>query len=240
MILFMRRRLVTKMLKAELKKEFEENPFLNLNDAVFRLLYRSIIHLQLKPGSALSETALAKDLELSRTPIRNALLQLQKMGLVQREKGQSFLIAPLEKTECQQLMEARLAIEGYAAYLAAERLTPQQLEQLSDCMKAYREAFANWDVEAIVKHDHAFHQTMIDAAHNAFLSDTYRSLEPRVLHYRHFLFAHQEKGTIEPIMRESLRHHEAIYHAVKLGFSTVARDRMERDISGMVDIVKTW
>ena len=73
-----------------MEKEFKDNPFLNLNDAVYRLLYQNIINLTLKPGSALSETSLAKELDLSRTPIRNALMQLQKNGLVSRNKGQSF------------------------------------------------------------------------------------------------------------------------------------------------------
>ena len=228
------------MLKTELEKEFAENPFLNLNDAVFRLLYNNIIRLTLKPGSALSETSLAKELELSRTPIRNALMHLQQLGLVKQEKGQSFIVVPLEKGECQQLMEARLAIEGYAAYLAAERIDAKQLEQLADCMKGFQSACSQWDVDAIILNDHAFHQTMIDSAQNRFLMDTYRSLEPRVLHYRYFLFSQKAKESIFPIIQESLRHHQAIYHAVEFGFSTVAKERMERDIAGMVDIVKTW
>lgn len=136
--------------------------------------------------------------------------------------------------------EARFSIEGYAAYLAAERIEQKQLEQLADCMKGLQAACTTWDVDAIVRHDHAFHQAMIDAAHNQFLSDIYKSLEPRVLHYRHFLFSQKGKTLIAPIMQDSLRHHQAIYHAVKLGFSAVAKERMERDIAGMMDIVNTW
>lgn len=228
------------MLKKQLEKEFKDNPFLNLKDAVYRLLYQNIINLTLKPGSALSETSLAKELDLSRTPIRNALMQLQKNGLVSRNKGQSFFVMSIEKEECKQLMEARLAIEGQAAYLAVERIVQKDLSKLEECMRGYQNACKNWNIEEIIMNDHAFHQMIIDSSHNPFIADVYHKLEPRVLHYRHFLFEQAAKERVSPIMEVSVRNHLAIYHAIKLGFSSVAKERMERDISGMVDIVKNW
>lgn len=228
------------MLKEQLDKAFEENPFLNLNEAVYCLLYRNIINLSLKPGSSLSETSLAKELELSRTPIRNALLLLQESGLVIRNKGQAFFVAPLGKEECQQLMEIRYAIEGKAVYLAAERISEQNLSKLAESLKKYLNACKLWNIEEIILNDHNFHQDIIDSAENAFFSSIYRKIAPRVLHYWHFLFHQADENILMPIMGISARQHRSIYHAVRLGFGTAAQERMERDIAGMIDIIRNW
>ncbi|MBR2596420.1 MAG: GntR family transcriptional regulator [Solobacterium sp.] len=124
-------------IRKELEKIQEHNPFTHLGDAVYTLLYRAIIRMDVSADEVLSDTDLARKLNISRTPIRNALQKLQEDGLIIRSAGQGYLPAPLLREECAQLMEARLAVEGQAALRAADRISEKQLaarEQYDDSL----------------------------------------------------------------------------------------------------------
>ena len=218
----------------------EQNPFTHLGDAVYAILYQGIIHMDIPADAALSDTALSKELEVSRTPVRSALLRLQADGLLVQSKGQSFSVAPLEKAEFRHLMEVRLAVEGQAAYWAAERITAEQQERLKELLDGYGAACSAWEPDGIIESDHAFHQAIVDAAHNPFLTDIYCQISPRVLHYRYFLFRQTRRELLEPVMGISVRHHRSVFHAISSGFGSIARDQLERDISSMMDIVGSW
>ena len=116
------------------------NPLVHLWDAVYEILYQKIICLDIEPGASLSDTLLAKELGISRTPIQNALLRLQDDGLVIQTRGHAFCVKALKKAGCQQLMEARMAIEGQAAYLAAERITGKNLSLLQESLDGFEDA----------------------------------------------------------------------------------------------------
>lgn len=227
-------------LKERLKSITDGNPFVHLGDAVYETLYRSIIRLEIPAEASLSETALAKELDVSRTPVRDALLRLQEEGLLVRGKGASFIATPLKKEECRHLMEVRLAIEGQAAFWAAERISPEQESRLKTLQAQYEAACTAWDTDAMVENDHAFHQLIVDAAGNPYLSDLYRQISPRVLHYRYFLFRRMDREDVGQTLEGSVQHHRSVMHAVRLGFGGLAREQLERDISGMMDIAGTW
>lgn len=227
-------------MKKEIEGMLEKNPFIHLQDAVYELLYEKIIRLEYEPGTVLAEVRLAKELDSSRTPIRNALSALAADGLVVRNDGRSFRVASLKKEVCRQLMEVRVPIEGQAAYWAAERITPEQLARLEENYSGFSNACREWDMEGLVRYDHAFHQIVIDAAANDFISEMYAFIKPRILHYRYFLYKTATKDILEPIMTQSARHHMGMLNAIKLGLSNEARERMMSDVSGMGDIISVW
>lgn len=228
------------MLKRRLDACMEAHPFYNLNEAIYETLCRSIIDLTLAPGESLSETALASELSVSRSPVRNALLRLQTDGLVTQSKGQSFQVAAIRKADCRALMEARLAIEGQAAFWAAERASAENLAGMEKSVKAYLRACEAWDVDAMVESDHRFHQELINAAKNPVIAEIYAEFSPRILHYRHFLFTQISRELLQPIMSGSGKQLRAALDAIRLGFGGMARERVERDISGMLDVLGHW
>ena len=228
------------MLKDILDTRMQQNPFARLGDSVYQILYEAIIKLNLTPGAVLSETTLAKELNISRTPIRNVFIRLAEEGILENVHGQTFAVARFKKEESQQLMEARIPIEAQAAYWAAERIDTKQITALENHMKAFSRAFDAWSVCEMVMADNAFHQTIIDAACNLFLSVLYRQLAPRVIHYRNFLYNQTVKEDLIPLMGASVRIHRSIYNAIKQGFANEAKVRMERDIAGMSNIIGLW
>ena len=228
------------MLKDAFDRMMEQNPFARITDAVYQVLYEAIIGLRITPGAVLSETALAKELHISRTPIRNAVLRLAAEGLLENGRGQAFVVTGFKKDECQQLMEVRIPLEEWAAYWAAERITAKQLAKLEEHMKAFLHAFDVWDVEKMVLADHAFHRAIMDAAVNPYIVDLYLRITPRIIHYRNFLYSKIPKEQLAPLMGASVRIHQSIYHAIRLGFANEARECMQRDIAGMSNIIGLW
>ncbi len=228
------------MLKTALDTLIQQNPFARLGDSVYQILYEAIIELNLTPGTVLSETGLAKELHISRTPIRSAFIRLAAEGLLENDHGQIFSVAAFKKEESQLLMEARISVEAQAAYWAAERSSPEQIAALENHTRAFSRAFEAWDVREMVIADNAFHQTIIDAACNRFLFELYRQLAPRIIHYRNFLYSKTPKEQLVPLMGASVRIHRSIYNAIKLGFANEAKACMERDIAGMTNIIGLW
>lgn len=227
-------------LKDTFDKAMRENPFTHLGDAVYSLLYKSIIRMDIPDDELISDTALAKELNISRTPVHNALIRLQDDGLIIKSSGQGFRIASLKEDECRYIMEVRLAIEGQAAMRAAERITDKQLRKLDELSEEYSKACDVWDVDSIIESDHGFHQLIVDSSDNPILKDIYRQISPRVLHYCYYLFRKSGRDTLEPIMKLSVRHHQSVKNAVRLGFSDTAQKQIERDIYGMTDIIGSW
>ena len=228
------------MLKTALDEIMEQTPGARIGDSVYQILYDAIVGLSLMPGTVLSETALAKELNVSRTPIRGAFARLAGEGLLESGSGQSFTVAGFKKDESRQLMEARIPLEAQAAYLAAGRISAKQLGELEERMKEFLRAFDAWDIKAMVMADSAFHQTIVDAAGSRFIAELYRQLTPRITHYRNFLYNKAPREQLMPLMGGSVRIHRAVYNAVRLGFADEARNCMERDIAGMSSIIGLW
>ncbi|MBR2707788.1 MAG: GntR family transcriptional regulator [Mogibacterium sp.] len=229
-----------KSLKVKFDRTMSENPFTHLGDAVYSLLYKSIIRMDIPDDDLLSDTALAKELDVSRTPVHNALMRLQDDGLIVKSSGQGFRVAPLKEEECRHLMEVRLAVEGQAAMRAAERITDDQLRKLDELSEEYRNACDLWDPDAIIESDHSFHQLIVDASENPVLTDIYRQISPRVLHYRYYMFRKTGQETLRPVILLSVRIHQSVINAIRMGFSDTAQKQIERDIYGMTDIFGSW
>lgn len=92
----------------------------------------AIVEGRLAPSDRLIEQRLAAELSLSRTPIREALRRLQAEGLVISQANRGAIVRPVSEDEIYDFYEMRCRLEAYATELAAERITPVQLEQLRE------------------------------------------------------------------------------------------------------------
>jgi DNA-binding GntR family transcriptional regulator len=111
-----------------------------LGDAVADILRRAILDGSLKPGQKLHENALARQLAVSRSPIREALLQLERERLVDGRLNRSAVVRRPTPDEIRQVYTIRAALEGIAARWAAERATPAQVAQLKQMAAALNQA----------------------------------------------------------------------------------------------------
>ncbi|MEO4042128.1 GntR family transcriptional regulator [Hoeflea sp. CAU 1731] len=134
------------------------------------------------PGSALSEAALAEEFEVSRTPIREALKQLQAEGLVVvRPRVGTFVFAPT-RLEVNELFEVKEILEGAAARLFANRGNIPELELLKENVRKSEHAVANQDLDQYVELVHEYHDLIMRGAGNSKLMHLYHTLMNQLLH----------------------------------------------------------
>lgn len=143
----------------------------NLKEAVYQRLRENIANGSLSPGSSLKEADLVRDLGVSRTPIREALNLLWKEGLVEFVPGKGAFVKRWNRTEIIEVLLIREVLEGLAARLAAQKLTPRDLEQLSDYMDAYRRGQMDYAAA-----DRRFHEHIVNASGVSRLTDLIHNL----------------------------------------------------------------
>lgn len=139
----------------------------NTVDLAYRSLRRNILDGHLAPGTRLTEQGLAKQLGISRTPIREAIGRLVTEGFVQRGEGYSTRVAEFAPDEYAQVFEIRARVEGYAARCAALSATEAEiteLRRLADTMTAHTPPETDADYDAISRVNGAFHKAIYVAA----------------------------------------------------------------------------
>lgn len=135
-------------------------------DTVYQKLRAKILTLELKPGARLVEEELTKSLDAGRTPVREALLLLQGEGLIVRDKG--WVVQIVEPAAVRGIFESRIAIEGYATRLAADRLSNDELNALARMVDTmdHAEKLSRKQLNRI---NQSFHETIVRASHNPLL-----------------------------------------------------------------------
>ena len=148
---------------------------MRLSDKAYGLIRHKIITLELPPLSAIDEQALMEDLQLGRTPIREALQRLAAEDLVLLAPRRGMFVADISITDLQKIFETRLVLEGLCARLAAQRVTEAQLAEIAATIRNL-EQVPDADSAGLMDIDERFHHLLYEAADNEFLADPLRRL----------------------------------------------------------------
>jgi DNA-binding GntR family transcriptional regulator len=150
----------------------------------YQRIRQAIVEGDYRPGERLVEQRVAEDLELSRTPIREALRMLHAEGLVRIEPNRGAAVRGLTKDGIADVYELRARLEAYAAELAAERATDDQLARLADAAEQFDVAATRAidggvdEVREVFRLNDVFHLTMLEAArHDALLNSLVRTVD---------------------------------------------------------------
>lgn len=144
----------------------------------YRRLLEDIRSGTLAPGARLRETDLAERLGISRTPVREAIRQLEADGLVIHLARQGATIRTLDHAEVVELYEMRAVLEGTAARLAARAASDMELAELSALNSELAAAPAGPQAREL---NRQFHRTLLDAARNRFLLKSMSALQKTLL-----------------------------------------------------------
>jgi DNA-binding GntR family transcriptional regulator len=144
---------------------------------------------ELLPGDAIDEAALMERFQVSRTPVREALLQLQAQSLLQSQPRGGMLVARLDVQQLLAMWELLAELEGVCARLACERIAAQDLEELARVHRAAEACAADEDVEAWQAHNRAFHEVLYKACANPCLREEVLQTRARTGAYRRHAFA---------------------------------------------------
>jgi DNA-binding GntR family transcriptional regulator len=144
-------------------------------DAIYRVLRHGIVHGDLAPGERLRSDALATELRVSRTPVREALRKLEAEGLA-AHAGSRLIVRTFSEQDLTELFYVREALEGMAARLAAENATPSEIEEIRELLEDMEIVRRRRDVDAFRRLTGEFHQLIGSASHNSRLSQTLKLL----------------------------------------------------------------
>jgi DNA-binding GntR family transcriptional regulator len=172
-------------------------------------LREAILSGELPPGSHLSVPELARRLEVSRTPVRDAIYALEQSGLAQIRPRQGAVVFGGGREDLTYLYELREALDGMAARLAALRMTETERRQLRDTMKKHVQAIRRHDVEQHIALDTEFHRRIRDGAHNPRLAADLHRISDQIL-----LVLRSVSAAPGAMGRGVLHDHDAILDAV--------------------------
>jgi DNA-binding GntR family transcriptional regulator len=198
-----------------------------LGKQVYELLWRRIVSHQLQPGDKLSDVRLSEELGVSRTPVREALHRLAQDGIVRAESRRGFYVSHFSSEDVREVYDVRAALEVLAVRLALPHLRAADLDTAQAALDAVVRRFRAGDPEAnetFLFIDRAFHEMLVEAAHNRRLTGLMVSLQAQLRVFQFYGIHFQD------MMEMSLAHHQAILAALRVGDRPAAEAAMERHI----------
>ena len=190
----------------------------SLRDGALRILRNAIVSGEIRSGELYSATALARQLGISASPVREAMLTLVNDGILEAVRNRGFRIVPLNDHDFDEIVELRVMLEVPAVRSLAQVDVTESLPALSDMATAIQDAGARGDIDAFLAADREFHLSLLSLTHNGRLVDLVARLRDQTRLYG--LSALADKGQLDNTAAE----HHLILDAIRDGDSeTVER-----------------
>lgn len=187
---------------------------------------RDIIEGRYAPGQSVSEIALAEAFDVSRTPVREALKQLQIEGLIEiRPRVGTFVRAP-SRREVVELFELKEMLEGMAARLLAARGSVPVLDRIEHNLELSSQAVAADDAERYASLVHEFHDLLVVGADNSQLESHYRTLMNQLAYHRLVSASLTRAGRLGASLSEHRRVLELVREKDGFGAEFAMRDHV--------------
>jgi DNA-binding GntR family transcriptional regulator len=151
-----------------------------LSDTVVDRLREAILRGLFPPGDRLREEQLADALGVSRGPIRNAFLQLEREGIVIRRPNRGAIVAQLSRSDLEEVYSIRVAIEPVACAWAARNAAPRDLDEMQGVIDSYSRLTTRVTVQEAADADLRFHDVIYLAASHKRLLRLWQDLRPQV------------------------------------------------------------
>lgn len=194
------------------------------SDKAYELLKQRLIGGSYAPGAQLKEEHLARELDISRTPVRVALKRLVQDGLATAEAGRGVRVAEWTEADIQETYHLRSLLEGHAAELAAQRGGPAlaaHLRALNERMEAAIARGGAGMAQRVQEVNSEYHRAILEASGSPRLRALLAGLIDMPVVVRSFFISTPED------MGQSLQHHRDLAAAVEAGDPELARQVMQ-------------
>ncbi|MCK2215638.1 GntR family transcriptional regulator [Actinomadura sp. ATCC 31491] len=151
-----------------------------ISDRVYELLRQAIVEGDLAPNDRVVESEIARRLGVSQAPVREAVKQLAREGLLVHVPRRGNFVVEISSEDAEHARQVREPLERLAASMAAARLTDEHLRELDELVARMREAVEVNDVGRFRDVDIAFHTLVVQIAGNPFLTRMWEVLEPNL------------------------------------------------------------
>lgn len=177
-----------------------------------------ILNGELPSGTKLVEERLAKELGVSRTPVRESIRKLEQEGLIQQKK----VVNPTE-ADLRNIFQVRILLEGFSARTAATYISEESLRCLHECITIARTG----SVEEIMKANKTFHDQIVQASRNPVMIDIIDRMQSIIYLFRKTVVIHKRPGLIDE--------HEKIYEAIRTHDGDEAERLMKEHLQADLD-----
>lgn len=198
---------------------------LRRSESLSELIEEQIATGARQPGSRLDEQELAAEFGVSRTPIREALIQLAAVGLVEMRPRRGAIVADIGPARLCEMFEVMAELEAMCARLAARRIDDAEQKELLKAHKACEAARDAQDPDEYYRLNEVFHQCIYTASHNGFLAEQADALHRRLRPYRRLQLRVRNR------MQTSYSEHQAIVDAILAGDGDQAAETLRRHVT---------
>ncbi len=153
---------------------------MSAKESAYYQLEQWIIDGTLQPGEKLADNELAQALNLSRTPIREALQLLEMVGFVKMYPGKATTVTEVFKEDIQNLLPPLAVLQALAGELAIPNITEEQVSRLEETNQRFGRAIKGKDSFNALKIDEEFHRIIIEAAQNPYITVMLSRLQSHV------------------------------------------------------------
>ena len=186
----------------------ERKPGENNREYAFRILLDNILKWNLEPGSKLSENEIAAQLELSRTPIREALIELGKLHLVEIYPQRKSIVSLIDTKLVEDAILMRSTLECAIAQEAALKATEQDIYDLRANIKLQEFYFGEYSSEQWLATDQEFHRLLFKAADRMYVYEQMRNMTIHFDRVRH-------SGRGMDLDKSNMQDHMAVVNAIE-------------------------
>lgn len=200
----------------------------SMRDRVVEQLRAAITRGLLQPGERLTEWNIATELEVSRGPVREGLLELEREGLVLMYPNRGAVVMGMTDDELLNLLlPIRLTIEKFAATAAMSQLTDETVAELETILADMRAAAEAEDTDLLMETDLAFHRCIIEVGGHAHALQLWQSIHPRIQAQLHRI-GRGRAGSFEQIPQE----HRILLDVLQIGDTEQVSAALEQHIMG--------
>lgn len=209
------------------------NASLSLKEKAYAAIKEAILKLELEPGAPLVESELARQLGISKTPVRDALQELEREGFVTRIPFKGTYVTEISVKDLIEIFQLRAVLEGLAANLAAERFTEEDLAQLTEVLDAAEEALAEGDLHRSSASNRMLHEAIVDKADNERLRLLVHNLDDHVKRFG--AVSDRIRGRLDT----SIREHRVILEALCKQDSMAAEEAVREHFNSVLKSLVT-
>jgi DNA-binding GntR family transcriptional regulator len=200
-----------------------------LADRVYEQLLQAILNGSVRPGERLIQEQLADEINVSRTPVREALLRLEREGIIAPSGRRGFEVQELTSQMVADCYQAREAIEGYAARLVAERADASMLARLEETLLT--EGAAKPTVESAYEANRRAHRAVVESTGNQYLIDMFDAIWSRAIALRMYADLYASRIGSAPVAHT----HRDLWQALASGNGDRASEAMVSHIRAGLD-----
>lgn len=200
-----------------------------LADDVYDQLIAAIMDRQISHEDVLVQEKLAAEMQISRTPVREALMRLEQEGVLEVSHRGSFRLYQMDDQEVRELYQSRAAVEGQCARILAVRREPDDVAALRDIVRE-QEDITDQSARGYFEANRAIHRAFVERAGNRFLSEMFDMIWGKAMAFR--LFA-----AIENVdLAQSLGDHMTLVDVIEQGDKTEALEVFTQHIQDGFDL----